>query len=114
MLLVVGLFIAAIGTYKYMQIRAAIAGRITAAAGAMTTVIAKQEDWPSSLNAIGSVAAVRRDRQRRPLGIVRGIDFESATAWPPARRWCASRPAPSARSSSRRRRSTTANNVERG
>jgi len=80
MLLVVGLFIAAIGTYKYMQIRAAIAqgGSYSPPPEAVTTVIAKQEDWPSSLNAIGSVAAVHGVIVSADLsGIVRGIDFES-------------------------------------
>ena len=80
MLLVVGLFIAAIGTYKYLQISAAIkqGSSYQPPPDAVTTVIARQDDWPSSLNAIGSVAAVHGVTVGADLsGIVRGIDFES-------------------------------------
>jgi membrane fusion protein, multidrug efflux system len=80
MLLVVGLFIAAIGTYKFLQIRAAIAqnGSYSPPPEAVTTVITRQDDWPSSLNAIGSVAAVHGVTVSADLsGIVRSIEFES-------------------------------------
>jgi membrane fusion protein (multidrug efflux system) len=80
MLLVVGLFIAAIGAYKFFQIKAAIAQNSSYAPPpeAVTTVIARQDDWPSSLNAIGSVAAVHGVTVSADLsGIVRSIEFES-------------------------------------
>ena len=83
MLLVVGLFIAAIGTYKFLQIQAAIkqGSSYTPPPEAVTTVIAHQDDWPSSLNAIGSVAAVHGVTVSADLsGIVRSIEFESGHA----------------------------------
>src|SRR6185369_1310375 len=60
MLTVVGLIIAALGFFKFRQISAAIAqGKSwTPPPEAVTTVVAKQEDWPATLNAIGSVVAV--------------------------------------------------------
>ena len=83
MLLVVGLFIAAIGTYKYLQISAAIkqGSSYQPPPDAVTTVIARQDDWPSSLNAIGSVAAVHGVTVGADLsGIVHSIEFASGAS----------------------------------
>ena len=33
-----------------------------------STVVAKQEKWPATLSAIGTMAAVRGDGERRPSG----------------------------------------------
>jgi len=83
MLLVVGLFLAAIGTYKYLQISAAIkqGSSYQPPPDAVTTVIARLDDWPSSLNAIGSVAAVHGVMVSADLsGIVHSIEFESGAS----------------------------------
>src|SRR5206468_1621977 len=45
---------------------------------AVTTMVASQEDWPSTLTAIGTVAAVRGVNVSADLpGVVAGIAFES-------------------------------------
>jgi membrane fusion protein (multidrug efflux system) len=79
MLLVVGLFIAGIGFYKYQQIRAAMAGGgYTPPPTTVTTVIAKAEEWPATLTAIGTVEAVNGVLVSADLsGVVREIAFES-------------------------------------
>lgn len=80
MLLAVGLFVAAIGTYKYLQIKAAIAqgSSYQPPPEAVTTVVAQSVEWSSSLNAIGSVAAVHGVMVSADLsGKVASIDFES-------------------------------------
>jgi membrane fusion protein (multidrug efflux system) len=79
MLLVVGLFIASIGTYKYLQIRAAMAGGgYQPAPETVTTIVAAEEDWPSTLSAIGSVSAVQGVVLSADLaGVVRSIHFDS-------------------------------------
>jgi membrane fusion protein (multidrug efflux system) len=80
MLLVVGLFIAGIGTYKFMQIQAAIkagASR-TMPPATVTTAIAKEEEWPATRTAIGTVVAVNGVMVSADLGgVVREIAFES-------------------------------------
>jgi membrane fusion protein (multidrug efflux system) len=80
MLTVVGLIIAALGFFKFRQISAAIAqGKSwTPPPEAVTTVVAKQEDWPATLNAIGSVVAVHGVTLTADLpGIVDKIQFTS-------------------------------------
>lgn len=80
MLLVVGLFIAGIGTYKYMQIQAAIkAGSSrTMPPTTVTTAIAKEEEWSATRTAIGTVVAVNGVMVSADLGgVVREITFES-------------------------------------
>lgn len=80
MLLVVGLFVVGIGTYKFLQIRAAIAqnSSFQPPPETVTTVVAAEEEWPSTLNAIGSVAAVHGVTLSADLsGVVREIAFES-------------------------------------
>ncbi len=58
MLLVVFVFIAAIGGFKFFQIKAAMSQSYSPPPEAVTTVVAKGDTWTGSLNAIGSVAAV--------------------------------------------------------
>lgn len=80
MLLIVGVFIAGIGTYKFLQIRAAIAqgSSFTPPPTTVTTVVAAEEEWPSTLTAIGSVVAVHGVTVSADLsGVVREIAFES-------------------------------------
>ncbi|MGH7726282.1 MAG: efflux RND transporter periplasmic adaptor subunit [Candidatus Eiseniibacteriota bacterium] len=80
MLLIVGLFIAAIGTFKFLQIRAAIAQGSSwqPPPETVTSIVAKEEDWPATLTAIGSVEAVHGVLLSADLaGVVREINFES-------------------------------------
>jgi membrane fusion protein (multidrug efflux system) len=80
MLLVVGLFIAGIGAFKFFQIRAAIAqgGSYQPPPETVTTVVAQEEEWPATLTAIGSVEAVQGVLLSADLsGVVRDILFES-------------------------------------
>ena len=74
------LFVAAIGTVKFLQIRAAMAQGAAwqPPPEAVTTIVAKSEHWPTSMNAIGSVSAVHGVTVSADLpGIVAGIDFQS-------------------------------------
>ena len=60
MLAVVIAFLAAIGGFKFFQIKAMMAqGGWQAPPEAVTTVVATQEEWTTTLNAIGTVAAVQ-------------------------------------------------------
>ncbi len=61
MLAVVGAVIAALGALKFHQIQVAIAeaSSFQPPPEAVTTVVAKREAWPDTLQAIGSVAAVQ-------------------------------------------------------
>lgn len=80
MLVVVVAFIAAVGSFKFMQIRAAMAGMggYQAPPEAVTTIVANAEQWGSTLNAIGSVAAVQGVTVGADLpGVVSEIDFDS-------------------------------------
>ncbi|TMQ66824.1 MAG: efflux RND transporter periplasmic adaptor subunit [Candidatus Eisenbacteria bacterium] len=73
-------FVAAIGAVKFFQIKAAIAQGASwqPPPEAVTTVVTRVEYWPSSLSAIGSVAAVHGVTVSADLsGIVESIDFES-------------------------------------
>jgi len=83
MILTVGammLFIAGIGSFKFFQIKEAIAqgSSFQPPPEAVTTTVAKSEEWPSTLDAIGSVAAVQGVTVSADLpGIVASINFES-------------------------------------
>jgi len=80
MLLVVIAFLAVIGGFKFFQIKAAIAqgSSFHPPPEAVTTVIAKQEEWNTTLNAIGTVAAVNGVTVSADLpGVVSEIDFDS-------------------------------------
>jgi membrane fusion protein, multidrug efflux system len=82
MLAAVILFIGAIGSFKFMQIRAAIAAGSSyqPPPEAVTTIVAHEARWPSTLSAIGSVDAVHGVVVSADLpGIVAGIDFESGS-----------------------------------
>jgi membrane fusion protein, multidrug efflux system len=74
------LFIAVIGVVKFMQIRAAIAAgaAFQMPPEAVTTVVAKKDDWPATLHAIGNVTAVHGVTVSADLpGVVVAIDFDS-------------------------------------
>src|SRR5437763_8901857 len=80
MLLAVGIFIATIAAVKTRQIQTGM--KMQAAyqppPEAVTTVVAKQEQWADTWNAIGSVAAVHGVTVSADLpGIVEKIEFES-------------------------------------
>jgi len=83
MLATAALAVGSLGFVKYRQIDAAIKG---AAAfqpppEAVTTIVARQEQWPASLNAIGSVAAAQGVTVAADLpGLVDKIHFESGQA----------------------------------
>jgi membrane fusion protein, multidrug efflux system len=72
--------IAVLGLVKYFQIREAIAGfaSFQPPPEAVTTVVAQPEQWPATLGAIGSVAAVQGVTVSADLpGIVEKITFAS-------------------------------------
>jgi membrane fusion protein (multidrug efflux system) len=74
------LFLAAIGLVKYKQIQAAIqqGASYTPPPEAVTTIIAKAEEWPATLHAIGSVVAVDGVTVSADLpGVVSKIAFDS-------------------------------------
>ncbi len=80
MLLVAAVFLAAIGTLKFGQVRAAIAKNASfqPPPEAVTTIVAKSEEWPANLKAIGTAVAVQGVTVSADLpGIVDRIDFES-------------------------------------
>ncbi len=73
-------FIAAIGTVKFLQIKAAIAQGMAwqPPPEAVTTILTQVEHWSSSLSAVGSVYAVQGVTVSADLpGIVDKLDFES-------------------------------------
>lgn len=83
MLLMLGIavvFIAAIGSVKFLQIRAAIAQGMAwqPPPEAVTTVVAGSEQWSAKLSSIGSVTAVHGVTVSADLpGTVEEIDFDS-------------------------------------
>ena len=80
MLLAVFAFLAIIGGFKFFQIKAAIAqgGSYQPPPEAVTTVVAKGEEWDTTLKAIGTVAAVNGVTVSADLpGVVAEIDFDS-------------------------------------
>jgi len=80
MLLGMALFVAAIGYVKFRQIQGAVAqaASFQPPPEAVTTIAARQEEWPASLAAIGTVAPVEGVTVSADLpGIVERIDFES-------------------------------------
>ena len=77
------LFVGALGFVKFKQIQTAIAqgAAFQPPPEAVTTVIAAREQWPSTLNVIGTAAAVRGVTVSADLaGIVDQILFESGQA----------------------------------
>src|SRR6266545_2886827 len=80
MLLAVFAFLAIIGGFKFFQIKAAIAqgGSYQPPPEAVTTVVAKGEEWDTTMKAIGTVAAVNGVTVSADLpGVVAEIDFDS-------------------------------------
>jgi membrane fusion protein (multidrug efflux system) len=80
MLAAVGVFIATIAAVKTRQIQAANKQNASfqPPPDAVTTVVAKKEQWPATWNSIGSVAAVHGVTVSADLpGIVEKIEFES-------------------------------------
>ena len=75
--------VAALGFVKFKQIQTAIAqgAAFQPPPEAVTTIVAHQEDWPSTLAAIGTAAAVRGVTVSADLpGVVERIAFESGQA----------------------------------
>jgi membrane fusion protein (multidrug efflux system) len=80
MLTVTGLFVAALGFVKFRQIQTAIAegAAFQPPPEAVTTIVAKQEEWPATLSAIGTMAAVQGVTVSADLpGTVERIGFDS-------------------------------------
>jgi len=80
MLAAVLIFVGAIGAIKVHQIRGAMAkgGSFQPPPEAVTTIVARQESWPATVNAIGTVAAVQGVTVSADLpGIVEKIAFAS-------------------------------------
>src|SRR5882724_10530080 len=80
MLAAVIAFVAVIGYYKYSQIKTAMAqgGAYKPPPEAVTTIVAKQEQWDTPLSAIGTVVAVNGVMLTADLpGVVDTITFDS-------------------------------------
>jgi len=80
MLAVVILVVAGLGFFKYRQIQTAIAmgSSFAPPPDAVTTVVAKSETWPSTLDVIGTTAAIQGVTVSADLpGTVAKINFES-------------------------------------
>jgi len=80
MLAVIGLVLGSLGFIKYRQIQTAIAKGASFAPPptAVTTVVARQQTWPSTLNVIGTVAAIQGVTVSADLpGVVDQIHFDS-------------------------------------
>lgn len=80
MIVAIAAFLAAIGAVKYGQIKKGMAQHASyqPPPEAVTTVVAKAEEWPATLSAIGTVAAARGVTVSADLpGIVEKIAFES-------------------------------------
>ena len=85
MLVAAGVFIAAIATVKTRQIQAGMKqhAAFQMPPEAVTTVVAKSEQWPATWNAIGSVTAVQGVTVSADLpGIVETISFQSGEMVP--------------------------------
>jgi membrane fusion protein (multidrug efflux system) len=83
MLAVVVALVAGLGFVKYRQIATAIAEGSSFAppADAVTTIVAQRETWPSTLNIIGTAAAIQGVTVSADLpGTVARINFESGKA----------------------------------
>jgi membrane fusion protein (multidrug efflux system) len=82
MLVAVAAFIGSIGTIKFRQIQAGMAqaASFQPPPEAVTTVVAEREEWPATLAAIGTVAAVHGVTVSADLpGIVDRITFDSGS-----------------------------------
>ncbi len=82
-LAVAAAFVAALGFVKFRQVKATMAvyAAFQPPPEAVTTIVARQERWPATLTAIGTVAAVRGVTVSADLpGIVEQIAFDSGQA----------------------------------
>src|SRR5439155_5775450 len=82
MLAVTTLFVTALGFVKFKQVQTAIgqAAAFQPPPEAVTTIEAMQEEWPSTLTAIGTVAAVQGVTVSADLpGTVERIGFQSGS-----------------------------------
>lgn len=80
MLSVMGAFLAVLGFVKFQQFQAAASqyAAFQPPPEAVTTVVAREQDWPVTLNAIGTAAAVQGVTVSADLpGLVERIHFES-------------------------------------
>ena len=80
MLATIAVFLGAIGLVKFRQIQGAIAqaSAFQPPPEAVTTIVAEQEQWPTTLHAIGTVVAVHGVTVSADLpGIVEKISFDS-------------------------------------
>src|ERR1700751_5604436 len=80
MLAVVVALVAGLGFVKYRQIQTAIAqgGSFAPPPTGVTTIVAKKETWPATLNIIGTAAAIQGVTVSADLpGTVYKINFES-------------------------------------
>jgi len=80
MLTVMAVVVAALGFVKFQQVKAAMAvyASFQPPPEAVTTIVARQEQWPATLGAIGTVAAVRGVTVSADLpGLVEKIAFDS-------------------------------------
>jgi membrane fusion protein (multidrug efflux system) len=80
MLGAIALFIVAVGSFKFFQIKAAIAQGTSwqPPPEAVTTIVTSQDKWPATLSVIGTVAAVQGVTVSADLpGIVESISFDS-------------------------------------
>jgi membrane fusion protein (multidrug efflux system) len=80
MLILAGLVVGGLGFVKFKQIQTAVAqgASFQPPPEAVTTVVAKQEKWPATLNVIGTIAAVQGVTVSADLpGTVDKINFES-------------------------------------
>ena len=79
-LIVTAMFVAVLGFVKFKQVQTAIgqAAAFQPPPEAVTTIVAAQEVWPSTLSAIGTVAAVQGVTVSADLpGTVDKIGFDS-------------------------------------
>jgi len=81
MLLVAGVVIAGLGFAKFRQIRAETGSQFQPPPEAVTTILAREEQWRAGLSAIGTVAPVQGVTVSADMpGIVERIGFESGDA----------------------------------
>src|SRR5437899_8134663 len=80
MLAATTMFVAALGFVKFKQIQTAVgqAAAFQPPPEAVTTIVARQEPWPATLNAIGTMTAVQGVTVSADLpGTVERIGFDS-------------------------------------
>lgn len=82
MLVIVAILVAAIGGFKYVQVKSAMAQQSSfqPPPEAVTTMVAQQQEWESTLEAIGTVVAVNGVTLSADLpGVVESISFDSGS-----------------------------------